>query len=39
MRYLISHHYFEVDADVIYHVCENYLNPMAQTIAQIINDL
>ncbi len=39
MRDLISHHYFEVDADVIYHVCDNYLDPMAQTIAQIINEL
>lgn len=39
MRDLISHHYFEVDAEVIYHVCENYLDPMAQTITQIINEL
>ncbi len=39
MRDLISHHYFEVDAEVIYHVCENYLDPMAQTITRIINEL
>ena len=39
MRDLISHHYFEVDADVIYHVCENYLDPMAQTITRIIEEL
>jgi uncharacterized protein with HEPN domain len=39
MRDLISHHYFEVDADVIYHVCENYLDPMAQAITRIINEL
>jgi len=39
MRDLISHHYFEVDADVIHHVCSNYLEPMAQTIARIINEL
>lgn len=39
MRDLISHHYFEVDAEVIYHVCENYLDPMAQTVAQIIREL
>ena len=39
MRDLISHHYFEVDADVIYHVCENYLGPMAQTIIRIIEEL
>jgi uncharacterized protein with HEPN domain len=39
MRDLISHHYFEVDADVIYHVCENYLDPMAQIITRIIEEL
>lgn len=39
MRDLISHHYFEVDADVIYHVCANYLEPMAQTITRIIKEL
>ena len=39
MRDLISHHYFEVDADVIYHVCKNYIDPMAQIITQIINEL
>lgn len=39
MRDLISHHYFEVDAEVIYHVCKNYLDSMAQTITRIIEDL
>ncbi len=38
MRDIISHHYFEVDADIIFHVCVNYLEPMAQTIAKIIED-
>lgn len=39
MRDLISHHYFDIDAEVIYHVCKNYIGPMAQTVAQIIHDL
>jgi len=39
MRDLISHHYFDIDAEVIYHVCKNYIGSMAQTVAQIIHDL
>lgn len=39
MRDIISHHYFEVDADVIYHVCKNYIDDMAQTINEMIEEL
>ena len=39
MRDIISHHYFEVDADVIYHVCKHYLDDMARTINHIIEEL
>ena len=39
MRDIISHHYFEVDADVIYHVCANHIKVMDSTIKQIIQDL
>jgi len=39
MRDIISHHYFEVDADVIYHVCNNQIKVMASTIKKMIQDL
>ncbi len=39
LRDIISHHYFEIDADAIYHVCNTYIPPMQQTIRQIITDL
>lgn len=39
MRDIISHHYFEVDAEVIYHVCKNYIDPMAQAINEMIEEL
>ncbi len=39
MRDIISHHYFDVDAEVIYHVCENYIYDMGQAVKSMINDL
>ncbi len=30
MRDIISHHYFETDAEVIYDVCKNYIPELAQ---------
>jgi len=39
MRDIISHHYFEVDAEVIYHVCNNYIEDMAQAILQMKDEL
>ena len=39
LRDIISHHYFDVDADAIFHICNTYINPIQQTIRQIIDDL
>ncbi|MDL1957830.1 MAG: DUF86 domain-containing protein [Deltaproteobacteria bacterium] len=39
MRDIISHHYFEADAEVIYDVCKNNIVELAQTINQIIQDV
>jgi uncharacterized protein with HEPN domain len=39
MRDIISHHYFDVDADVIYDVCENHIGKLGETIKAMINDL
>ena len=39
MRDIISHHYFDVDADVIFDVCENHIGKLGETIKAMINDL
>ncbi len=39
MRDIISHHYFDVDAEVIYHVCRNYIDDMGQAVKAMIKDL
>ncbi len=36
---IISHHYFEKDAEVIYEVCKNNIDELVQTIKMMIRDL
>jgi uncharacterized protein with HEPN domain len=39
MRDIISHHYFDIDAEEIFWVCEKKMKPLAATVAKIINDV
>jgi uncharacterized protein with HEPN domain len=39
MRDIISHHYFDVDADLIYDVCANHVGKLDETIQKMISDL
>jgi uncharacterized protein with HEPN domain len=39
MRDIISHHYFDIDSEVIFDVCKNHINNLAKTIEQIIKDI
>lgn len=39
MRDIISHHYFETDAEVIYDVCNDHIPELAQTIKKMIKEL
>ena len=39
MRDIISHHYFQTDADVIFDVCKEHISPLAQTINKMIKEL
>ncbi|MCK5146497.1 DUF86 domain-containing protein [bacterium] len=39
MRDIISHHYFDIDAEEIYWVCEHRLLPLSEIITKIIEDL
>jgi len=39
LRDIISHHYFDVDAEQIYWVCDKNIPQLNITVKQIINDL
>jgi len=39
MRDVISHHYFQVDAEIIYNACIDHINEMVNTLQEIIKDL
>lgn len=39
LRDIISHHYFDVDAEVIYDVCENHLDMLRTTVEKMMTDL
>jgi uncharacterized protein with HEPN domain len=39
MRDIISHHYFETDAEVIFDVCNSRIPELAQTLKKMIQEL
>lgn len=39
MRDIISHHYFDVDAEAIFDVCENHIDLLGSAIRKIMKDL
>jgi uncharacterized protein with HEPN domain len=39
MRDVISHRYFDLDAEVVYTVCDMHIDELAQTIQRILTDL
>ena len=39
MRDIISHHYFDVDAEVIFDICENHIENLATAVKQIMKDI
>lgn len=39
IRDIISHHYFQVDAEVIYNVCKVHIPVMSSVLNQIIKDV
>lgn len=38
-RDIISHHYFDIDAEEVFWMCSNELKPLTKTINQIIVDI
>lgn len=39
LRDIISHQYFDINAEAIYDVCDNKIKPFSDTIKKIIEDL
>ena len=39
MRDIISHHYFETDTELIYDVCINHIDELAQAINKMIKEI
>lgn len=39
MRDIIGHHYFEIDAEVIFDVCKNKIGVLRDTIKKIMDDI
>jgi uncharacterized protein with HEPN domain len=39
VRDIISHHYFDLDAEEIFDICKMHIPPLQETIKQMISDL
>ena len=39
MRDIISHHYFDIDAEEIFYTCKHQIRPLSETIKKILEDL
>lgn len=39
MRDILSHHYFEVNPEIVYNTCKNKISPIKTCIVQILADL
>jgi len=39
MRDVLSHHYFDLDAEVVYTVCDTHIEELAETLRHILADL
>lgn len=39
MRDIISHHYFDIDAEAIFKVCTNHIEQLAEAIKKIMKDV
>lgn len=39
MRDIITHHYFDLDAEAIFEVCKNHMDVLAQTLDKMIKEI
>jgi len=39
MRDIISHHYFDLDAEAIFKVCKNHIPPLSDTLERMLKEI
>jgi uncharacterized protein with HEPN domain len=39
VRDIISHHYFDLDAEEIFNICDNNIGPLTETLTKIKKEL
>lgn len=39
MRDILTHHYFDLDAEIVFDVCENHIEETAKVVGKMIEDL
>ncbi len=39
MRDILSHHYFDIDAEVVYAVCDLHISQLAEMVKRMLEDL
>ncbi len=39
MRDVLSHHYFDLDAEVVYTVCDTHIDQLVQVVQQMLTDI
>ena len=39
VRDIIAHHYFDIDAEEIFWICENYVTPMRESVERMIESI
>jgi uncharacterized protein with HEPN domain len=39
MRDILNHHYFDIDAEVVYATCAYYVGNLASTVQAMLDDL
>lgn len=39
VRDIISHHYFDIDAEEIYWICSHHMEPLCKTIKKMLEDI
>ena len=39
LRDIISHHYFDLNAEIVFDVCQKHIAPLKETLLQILDEL
>jgi uncharacterized protein with HEPN domain len=39
LRDILSHHYFDIDAEIVYEVCARHIPELAESVRQMLDEL